>query len=49
MIKWLMDQRWHFVISADGWPKVAVDEFNRHMVGNSKMVPKESEPQLNLS
>ncbi|MCG7923064.1 MAG: DUF4224 domain-containing protein [Candidatus Thiodiazotropha lotti] len=48
MIRWLIENGWRFVIASNGWPKVAVEEFNRHMVGNSKSVSKKRVPRLRL-
>ncbi|MEW8053069.1 MAG: DUF4224 domain-containing protein [Candidatus Thiodiazotropha endolucinida] len=50
MTRWLIDNGWLFAVAADGWPKVAIEEFNRHMVGDSKKgKPEIIEPKLHLS
>ncbi|MEW8072827.1 MAG: DUF4224 domain-containing protein [Candidatus Thiodiazotropha sp.] len=36
MIRWLVDRGWKFEVDMNGWPKVAIEEFNRHMVGGTK-------------
>ncbi|MEW8143455.1 MAG: DUF4224 domain-containing protein [Candidatus Thiodiazotropha endolucinida] len=36
MIRWLVDRGWKFEVGMNGWPKVAIEEFNRHMVGGTK-------------
>ncbi|MES9949362.1 MAG: DUF4224 domain-containing protein [Candidatus Thiodiazotropha sp.] len=45
MIRWLVDSGWKFEVGTNGWPKVAIEEFNRNMVGDSK---SKKTKQLNI-
>ena len=45
--RWLRREGWAFVLDADGRPKVAREEYDRHMLGgNVVRLPRERRPAL---
>ncbi len=45
-IRWLTQNGWHYAVDAAGRPRVALAEFNRHLVGTDGGRRRRAEPDF---